>query len=171
MRRSFKKSGWLSRSVAQAPQVSRLVMHSQHLMHGMGLLLSAGEDQDAPAVQKALSDKHERPREGGSGHPDVEPTVALPLPRTVVLRGPCPRGRRRLPFGFMSQLITCCVTQISTLVVAEFRNQSLSGATLNTVGAARELGGEVTVLVAGDGGLQDAKQCCALTRQAEAGAS
>ncbi|KAK9811136.1 hypothetical protein WJX73_005973 [Symbiochloris irregularis] len=39
--------------------------------------------------------------------------------------------------------------QISTLVVAEFKDSVLSGATLNTVGAASELGGEVTVLVAG----------------------
>ena len=40
--------------------------------------------------------------------------------------------------------------QISTLVVAEHKNQVLSGATLNTVGAAAELGGEITVLVAGE---------------------
>ena len=41
--------------------------------------------------------------------------------------------------------------QVSALVVAEFKDSTLSGATLNTVGAATELGGDVTVLVAGNG--------------------
>lgn len=48
----------------------------------------------------------------------------------------------------LGKLVGMC-GQISTLVVAEFKNQVLSGSTLNTVGAAAELGGDITVLVAG----------------------
>lgn len=40
---------------------------------------------------------------------------------------------------------------MSILVIAEHDNASLKGATLNTVAAAKEIGGDVTILVAGSG--------------------
>ena len=41
---------------------------------------------------------------------------------------------------------------MSVLVIAEHDNQSLKPATLNAVGAAAQIGGEIHVLVAGSGG-------------------
>src|SRR5690606_41428778 len=40
---------------------------------------------------------------------------------------------------------------MSVLVIAEHDNAALRGSTLNTIGAASKIGGDVTVLVAGSG--------------------
>ena len=48
---------------------------------------------------------------------------------------------------------------MSVLVIAEHDNSTLKGATLNTVAAAKQIGGDVVVLVAGSG-------CAAVADQA-----
>ena len=50
---------------------------------------------------------------------------------------------------------------MSVLVIAEHDNQSLKPATLNAVGAAAQIGGEIHVLVAGSGGAAAAPSAAA----------
>jgi electron transfer flavoprotein alpha subunit len=63
-----------------------------------------------------------------------------------------PRSQSSLPpEGAAAPLGTARRAAGSILVIAEHDNQSLKGGTLNTVAAARELGGDIDVLVAGSG--------------------
>lgn len=48
---------------------------------------------------------------------------------------------------------------MSILVIAEHDNASLKGATLNTIAAARAIGGDIDVLVAGAGCSAAAEAC------------